>query len=119
MATVVAAMSGVPFQQQVSSTTGAGTVLALPPSFRNHTWYITANAGVTSGAVQLESGTDPTLDTGTWGLITANPITVTAGVDLLVQATGIFTCIRARVSTTIAGGTTAGVTVTYVGAKSY
>ncbi len=40
-APIIAAMSGVPFKQQDTTTTGNGAVLAIPPSFRNHTWIVT------------------------------------------------------------------------------
>jgi hypothetical protein len=130
--TQVAAMSGVPFIQQNAQSTGNGTSLALPPSFRNHTWIITAAAGVTSGAVQIEASNntplaspntvgDPAADTGTWAAIgtPTGPTTVTAGADLMVTFTGLLNIVRARISTTIAGGAAPSVTVTYVGAKSY
>ena len=118
--TVQAAMSGVPFSLQAAgATTGAGTVLAIPVSFRNHVFQVTGAAGVTSGAVQIEGSFDPN-DAGTWGLIVAAPTTVVAGQDTLIQVNAMLPpIIRARISTTIAGGTTPGVTVLYVGAKSY
>jgi hypothetical protein len=117
MATVVAAMSGVPFQQQVAATTGNGTVLALPMSWRNHTWIITGAGTVTTGTIQIEAGTDPTLDTGTWAVIGALT-TILSATDLMIQATGIFQFVRARIVTGVtgAGGS---VTVTYIGGKSF
>ncbi len=119
----IAAMSGVPVKQQDATTTGNGTVLALPPSFRNHTWIVTAASGVTSGAVTIETSNDPS-DTGTWAVVPmansiANPLTVSAGADLLMEHTGLLNFVRARISTTIAGGGSPSVTVTYEGAKSY
>ncbi len=118
LTTLQAAMSGVPFKLQDATTTGNGNVLAIPPSFRNHTFNIKGAAGVTSGAVQIEGSNDPN-DANTWGLIVAAPITVVASTDLMVNTTGIYNFIRARISTTISGGTTPSVTVEYVGAKSY
>ena len=133
--TVVAAMSGVPVLQQNAQTTGNGTTLALPPSFRNHTWIVTAAAGVSSGAVTIETSNpnqlaspntvgDPTEDALTWAVVPmlnsiANPITVTAGADLMLEHAGLLNHVRARISTTIAGGGAPSVTVTYLGAKSY
>src|SRR5260221_3629144 len=120
----VAAMSGVPFKQQDATTTGNGTVLALPSSFRNHTWIITAAAGVTSGAVTIESSNDPA-DAGTWAVVilansVANPVILSSGgVDLMAEHTGLLNLVRARLSTTIAGGGSPSVTVLYEGAKSY
>ena len=123
MATIVAAMSGVPFTQQNAQTTGNGTTLALPPSFRNHTWIITAASGTTSGAVTIEASNDPA-DANTWAVVipansVANPLTVTAGADLMIEHTGMLNFVRARISTTIAGGGAPSVTVIYEGAKSY
>ena len=120
---LVAAMSGVPYIQQNAQTTGNGDTIAIPPSFRNHTWIITAAAGTTSGAVTVETSNNP-LDANTWAVVPmsnsiANPLTVTAGADLLMEHTGILNFVRARISTTIAGGGAPSVTVTYEGAKSY
>ena len=119
----IAAMSGVPFKQQDTQSTGNGTVLALPPSFRNHTWIVTAAAGVTSGAVTIETSNDPA-DAGTWAVVPmansiANPLTVLAGADLMMEHTGLLNFVRTRISTTIAGGGAPSVTVIYEGAKSY
>ena len=123
MATYPAAMSGVPFALQAATTTGNGTVLAIPPSFNLHTFMITAASGVTSGAVTVETSNDPA-DTNTWAAIVpdksiANPLTVSAGADLLIPYFGRLNIVRARISTTIAGGSTPSATVTYVGAKNY
>ncbi len=116
MATIVAAMSGVPFKQQDAATSGNGTVLALPPSFRNHTWIIIGAGTVTTGAIQIETSNDPA-DAGVWAAI-GSAVTILSGIDLMVQATGIFNFVRARISTGVtgAGGS---VTVLYNGAKSY
>ncbi len=116
-------MSGVPFKLQDAATTGNGNVLAIPPSFRNHTFIVTAAAGVTSGAVTLETSNDPA-DAGTWAVViplgaVANPLTVIAGADLMINYAGILNFVRARISTTIAGGGSPSVTVIYEGAKSY
>jgi hypothetical protein len=115
---LVAVMSGVPYTCQNAQATGNGDTMAIPPSFRNHTFIITAATGVTSGAVQIESSNSP-LDANTWGLAVAAPTTVSAGVDIIIQLTGIFNFLRARISTTIAGGSAPSVTVVYEGAKSY
>ena len=133
--TMVAPMSGVPVIQQNDQTTGNGVTLALPPSFRNHTWIVAAAAGVTSGAITIEASNanplaspntvgDPVEDTNTWAVVPmansiANPITVIAGADLMLEHNGLLNHVRARISTIIAGGSAPSVTVTYVGAKSY
>jgi len=111
-----AAMSGVNFAQQSAQTSGNGTVLSLPPSFRNHTWIITGTGTITAGAVQIETNnTDPN-DANTWAALGA-ATTVVSGSDLIVQQTGIFAFVRARISVALTGGGT--VTVNYFGAKTY
>jgi hypothetical protein len=116
--TPLAAMSGVPYKLQDTQSTGNGNILAIPPSFRNHTFTIQGAAGVTSGAVTIEHSNDYT-NAGTWGLVVATAQTVVASTDILITVTGLFNFIRARISTTIAGGAAPSVTVIYEGAKSY
>ena len=120
---LVAAMSGVPYVMQNAQATGNGDTIAIPPSFRNHTWIITAASGVSAGAVTVETSNSP-LDSATWAIVPmansiANPLTVTAGADLMMEHTGLLNFVRARISTTISGGGAPSVTVTYEGAKSY
>jgi hypothetical protein len=112
----IAAMSGVPFKLQDAATTGNGNVLAILPSFRNHTWIITGAGTVTTGTIQIEASNDPA-DTGVWAAIGALT-TILSATDLMIQATGIFNFVRARIVTNVtgAGGS---VTVIYEGAKSY
>jgi len=116
-ATVVAAMSGTVTPMLVAATTGSGTVITPPSSFKFHNFLITGAVGVTSGAVQIETSNDPN-DAGTWAPVTASPTTVVATADVLVTFTGLLNFIRARVSTTIAGGGAPSVTVNYEGGKS-
>lgn len=117
--TPVAAMSGVPITLQAAgSTTGNGAIIALPPSFRNHTVIITGAAGVTAGAIQIETSNDPTM-TNTAAPVGGGPVAVVAGADVVVNFTGLFNFLRARISTTISGGGAPGVQVVYEGAKSY
>ena len=123
MAPTPSAMSGVPYKLQDAQTTGNGNTLAIPPSFNNHTFIVTALVGTTSGAVTIETSNDPS-DAGTWAAIVpdksiTNPLTVAASADLLIPYSGRLNIVRARISTTIAGGGAPGVTVTYEGAKSY
>jgi hypothetical protein len=123
LTTLQAAMSGVPFALQTAATTGAGLVLAIPPSFQNHTFIITAAAAVNAGAVTVETTNDPN-DANTWAPIVAdksiaNPLTVIASTDLLMPYSGRLNFVRARISTTISGGGAPAVTVNYLGAKSY
>lgn len=123
MSVVVAAMSGVPYNLITALTTGTGTAIAIPSSFRHHNFMITAATGTTSGAVTIETSNDPA-DSGTWAAIVpsgsvANPLTVIAATDLLMNYSGLLNFIRARINTAIAGGSTPSVTVVYEGAKSY
>ena len=123
MGTYTAAMSGVPYILLASKTTGTSESLAIPPSFRHHNFMVTALTGTTSGAVTIETSNTPD-DSNTWAAIVpdksiANPLTVSAAADLLIAYSGLLNFVRARVSTTIAGGATPGVTVVYNGAKSY
>jgi len=110
-----AAMSGVTVNLQTAATTGNGTVLAIPSSFRYHDFMITGAGVVSAGAVTLETSNDPA-DAGTWAAL-ASAVTVQSGVDLLTQVVGLLNFVRARVSTNITGG--GNVTVTYLGAKNY
>src|SRR5260370_14351538 len=114
MATIAAAMSGVITDLQTAATTGNGTVLAIPNSFRNHNFLVKGSAGVASGVVTIETSNDPA-DAGTWAAVTT-AVTVLASTDLITQFVGLLNFVRARVSTVISGGT---VTVQYTGAKSY
>jgi len=117
MTAPAAAMSGVPVDLISAATTGSG-IIALPPSFRNHTIIIKTASGVTSGAIQIETANDPSYS-GTWAPIGGGPITVVAAAEIVANFTGVFNFVQARVSTTIAGGSAPSVTVTYEGAKSY
>lgn len=111
---VVAPMSGVPYTLQNAQTTGNGDVVTPPPSFRNHTITIQGSAGVATGAIQVETS-DNSAYSGTW-VAQGSAVTVVASAEAQVTITGVFTAVRARISTTVTGGT---VSVTYLGAKSY
>lgn len=114
---IVAAMSGVPVAIQNAQTTGNGDVVCPPPSFRNHTITIFGATGVSAGAIQVETSDDPTFS-GTW-VPQGTPITVVASAQVDKELVGVFTAIRARISTTISGGGAPSATVKYMGAKSY
>lgn len=112
MAYQKSATRGTPVTLQPAlTTTGNGTVIAIPDSFTRHRIIIKGSAGIASGAIQPESADDPTY-AGTWGQIGGGPITAVASTEITVDFTGVYSFIRARVSTDIVGGT---VTVTYEG----
>ena len=113
----MAAMSGVVTHLLSAVTTGTSAALATPPSFRNHTFFIKPSNGTFStGAVTCEASDDPT-DANTWFPLAA-ATTLVSATDAVVNVTGIFPFVRARVSTGITGAG-GNVTVDYVGAKSY
>lgn len=114
---IVAAMSGVGYALQSAATTGNGNVVCPPPTFRNHILYVIVPAGVSAGAIQPESAEDPTY-TGTWAPIGGGPVTVpAASSSLIIEFTGYYKAIRARITTTISGGGAPSVTVDYVGSR--
>jgi hypothetical protein len=116
MATV-AAMSGVPYKLQDATTTGNGNVVAPPPSFRNHTLLVSVPAGVTAGSIQPEYSNDDA-DTKTWAPIGGGPVTVpAASSNLVIEFTGLYRFIRARIVTTVSGGGAPSVTVEYNGSR--
>lgn len=122
MTTILAAMSGVVQEILSAATTGAGDPIATPPSFIHHNFIIRTAAGVTGGAIQIETSNQADY-AGTWAPLsiagTTNPITVVAGAEVLGEYEGRLNFVRARVSTTIAGGTIAAATVEYQGGKNY
>lgn len=89
---------------QSGATTGNGTELDCRQfGGRRITAYITGSAGVSAGAVTLETAPEPGY-AGTWApLDTAE--TVVASTTAIVQADGPFAVVRARISTTVADGT--------------
>lgn len=101
------------FQKNLISaaTTGSGTVTpAETINRREHTFYIVGSSGVSAGAVQIE--TAPSAEyAGTWAPL-GNAVTVVASTAAVVNVTGAFGAIRARISTTVADGT---VSVEYFG----
>lgn len=95
---------------QDAATTGNGNAVDARGNGREHTFYIVGAGTISAGAVQIE--TARTTDySGTWAPL-GSPITVTAAANV-VQITGCFLALRARVSTNLTG-TTPSVTVEYV-----
>lgn len=112
MAFVLAASRGqLSTLQAAGSTTGNGTVLAIPDSFNRHTITIKGSAGIASGAVQVEAA-DVYNYSGTWAPIGGGPVSAVASASLQVTFNGLYRFIRARISTNIGGGT---IGVTYEG----
>lgn len=105
------ARRGVPFTLQSAATTGNGLVIAIPNSFRKHKITITPSAGISAGAVQIETSDNPSF-AGTWAPVGGGPLTLVANTQQAIDFEGIFPYIRVRVSTNVVGGT---VTVTYEG----
>lgn len=107
------AMRGVPVTLQDAATTGNGTVIAIPDSFRNHKLTIKGVATVSAGAIQPETANAPDYS-GTWAQVGGGPITVVSGAEIVYTWTGLIQFLRARISTTITGSG-GSVTVEYEG----
>jgi hypothetical protein len=107
----VSATRGVPYNLQSAATTGNGKVIAIPNSFRKHKITITSSAGISAGAIQIETSDNPSF-AGTWAPVGGGPIALVANSNQILDFEGIFPFIRARVSTNVVGGT---VSVTYEG----
>ncbi len=88
---------------QDAATSGNGTAVDLHAWTTYVTIYIIGSAGVSAGAIQLETADDVNY-AGTWAAI-GSPVTVVASAEVIAQATGVFKAIRARISTAIVGGT--------------
>lgn len=104
-----AASQGIPITIQDAATSGNGTAIAIPPSFRRHTLYITGSAGISAGAVQPEVSPFPD---GPWAALGGGPITVVVSDTVVFNWEGQVNAVRCIISTTIVDGT---VTVRYVG----
>ncbi len=88
---------------QKAATTGNGAEADLKGRSEHVTIYITGSAGISAGAVQLESAPTPGY-TGTWAAH-GSPITVAADTTKIVQVVGSLGVVRARISTNVVGGT--------------
>lgn len=92
-------------------TDGDGLVLAIPDSFKHHTFYIVGSVGISAGAVQPESAFSNDYD-GEWAQLGGGPLTVLNDETLIVNYVGVLAFIRCSVTTPIVDGT---VTVSYEG----
>ena len=105
-------------EQTVDET--KSTVVCPNPSIKNHTFTLTSSAALT-GAVQLEGSNDP-FYTGVWAPLGGGPIDVAdigpaaAGKLQLSFSNVVYTALRARISTVVAGGT---LSVSYLGNSRY
>lgn len=112
MTQIISAMRGVPVTLQSAETDGNGIGIAIPNSFHSHKLTIKTSAGVSAGAVQPESALVADYS-GTWNPLGGGPITVpAASSELEYNFEGIYSAIRAPISTPIVGGT---IDVIYVG----
>lgn len=109
-ATVAAAMRGVPYPLQSAATTGNGNVVAPPINFTAHMIQVIGTTGIGAGVITIEAANDPDY-AGTWSPI-GTTITPTSTAEIDQHFVGVYKFIRARISTTVTGGS---VTVNYVG----
>lgn len=109
-ATVAAAMRGVPLALQTAATTGNGVVAAIPINFTAHMIQVIGTTGIGAGVVTIEAANDPDY-TGTWSPI-GTTIAATSTAEIDQHFVGVYKFIRARISTTVTGGS---VIVNYVG----
>jgi hypothetical protein len=84
-------------------TTVASVVVTPSPFSKYHQVTVTGSAGVASGAVTIESASDPTYS-GTWNPV-GTTISPAASSVISQNFTGIYKAIRARISTVIGSGT--------------
>lgn len=88
---------------QNAATTGNGTAIDLGGQNREAAVYIIGSSGITAGAVTVETA-DVTDYSGTWATL-AGPVTLAASTQNVVQVSGVLAALRARISTTVTGGT--------------
>lgn len=89
-----------------TATTGAGTAVTVPISSNQIHVNVRGAGTISSGVVTIEEASDPGY-TGTWSVLyTVTGTTLSGGAEQVIHIIGTFNAIRARVSTTIAGGGT-------------
>lgn len=108
------ALIGVPFNLQLATTTGNGTVCAVPPAARNHTIYLTCVGTISTGKVKVETAITPD-ESGTWALLGTEQ-TLVAGVLTVTVVNTPLKFLRARLSTGITGSG-GSLTANYVGQR--
>lgn len=97
------ASRGVPVTLHSAATTGNGTVVVIPNSFKDHEVNLKGSAGISAGKVQVETADAPDY-AGTWAVVGSEQ-TLIASTELRVSFSGIYRFIRARISTTVSNGT--------------
>lgn len=97
--------------QATDETAAAVADVGLVPRFLEHTFHIDWGTGVTAGVVTIEAASSRTY-AGTWAPLQVVTFAGTPPRSDVVNVTGAFMTLRARISTAVADGT---VTVTYVG----
>jgi hypothetical protein len=85
-------------------TTGTSEAFDFTLTSSNYVAYIIWSSGVTAGAVQLETA-ETTSYAGTWAPIGSPVATSAASKVDVVHFTGPLMAVRARITTTVAGGT--------------
>lgn len=88
---------------QDAQTTGNGTEVDAGGNAIEHIFYIIGSAGVSAGAVQIETAHTKGY-AGTWAAI-GTPTTIVASSVLAVRVSGVYRALRARISTNVTGGT--------------
>lgn len=97
----------LPMTLQSSATTGNGGILLLKGECERVTIVVQGSSGVSAGAVTIEEAYyDPNgpVYAGTWDAI-GSAVTVVASTQAVTHGTGSYWAIRARISTTVEGGT--------------
>ena len=94
-----------------NKTTGTGTAINTGSIGHEHCFYVEWAADVTAGVVSLETARTQGY-TGTWAVIDTESFE--AGATNVFSYAGALLAVRARITTTVAGGSDPGVTVEYV-----
>jgi len=111
---IKSAMRGVITTLLSAVTSGESNPLVIPDSYSKHTFYIRGSNGVSAGAIQISTTSDPSY-AGTWAPY-SSPVTVVSNSEVVVNisAPSIFRAFKVTVSTPVVDGT---VSVYYLGAS--
>ncbi len=102
-----------PITVLTNATTGTSGIVPYDSfkSCRETYVYVTWLSTTTSGVITVETSDDDSF-TGTWASLGTVTFAGTAPIKAVMQITGVMQNLRARISTTVAGGATPGVTIT-------